>query len=111
MAADKAGDVSLQKILDGLYKVAIGIDELRNRYGRDHGRDAPQGNWSSPCAACRARRYCLLPSPTRHAHRPESPLAEEVGQPLGQARSVNRSIVTRRDDEELGRGVVARGDY
>lgn len=41
MAADKAGDVSLQKILDGLYKVAIGIDELRNRYGRDHGRDAP----------------------------------------------------------------------
>lgn len=41
MAADKAGDVSLQKILDGLYKVAIGIDELRNRYGRDRGRDAP----------------------------------------------------------------------
>lgn len=41
MAADRAGDVSLQKILDGLYKVAIGIDELRNRYGRDHGRDAP----------------------------------------------------------------------
>lgn len=41
MAPDKAGDESVKKILDGLYKVAIGIDELRNRYGRDHGREAP----------------------------------------------------------------------
>ncbi len=41
LAPDKAGDESLKKILDGLYKVAIGIDELRNRYGRDHGRDTP----------------------------------------------------------------------
>jgi hypothetical protein len=32
---------SLVKILDGLYKVAVGIDELRNRYGRDHGREQP----------------------------------------------------------------------
>ena len=41
MAPDKAGDTSLKMVLDGLYKVAIGIDELRNRYGRDHGRDTP----------------------------------------------------------------------
>lgn len=41
LAPDKAGDESLKKILDGLYKVAIGIGELRNRYGRDHGRDVP----------------------------------------------------------------------
>jgi hypothetical protein len=41
LGPDRAGDDSLKKILDGLYKVAIGIDELRNRYGRDHGRDAP----------------------------------------------------------------------
>lgn len=41
LAPDKAGDESLKKILDGLYKVAVGIVELRNRYGRDHGRDAP----------------------------------------------------------------------
>lgn len=41
MAPDKAGDTSLKMVLDGLYKVAIGIDELRNRYGRDHGRHTP----------------------------------------------------------------------
>ncbi|WP_138733594.1 abortive infection family protein [Modestobacter excelsi] len=41
LAPDKAGDTSLKMVLDGLYKVAIGIDELRNRYGRDHGRDTP----------------------------------------------------------------------
>lgn len=40
LAPDQAGDRSLKMVLDGLYKVAIGIDELRNRYGRDHGRDA-----------------------------------------------------------------------
>lgn len=28
-------------VLDGLYKVAVGIDELRNRYGRDHAHDTP----------------------------------------------------------------------
>lgn len=38
LGPDKAGDESVKKILDGLYKVAVGIDELRNRYGRDHGR-------------------------------------------------------------------------
>jgi hypothetical protein len=38
LAPDKAGDDTLKMILDGLYKVAVGIDELRNRYGRDHGR-------------------------------------------------------------------------
>lgn len=41
LAPDKAGDDSLKKVLDGLYKVAIGIGELRNRYGRDHGRESP----------------------------------------------------------------------
>lgn len=41
LGPDKSGDETLKKILDGLYKVAIGIDELRNRYGRDHGRETP----------------------------------------------------------------------
>jgi hypothetical protein len=47
LGPDKAGDESLKKILDGLYKVAIGIDELRNRYGRDHGRASSMAGLSA----------------------------------------------------------------
>jgi hypothetical protein len=32
LAPDNAEDDSLKKILDGLYKIAIGINEMRNRY-------------------------------------------------------------------------------
>jgi hypothetical protein len=72
LAPDKAGDDSLKKVLDGLYKVAIGIGELlRNRYGRDHGRRARcagllAGMRAWPCTVGRLTAgSCSTPSPTR----------------------------------------------
>jgi Abortive infection C-terminus len=71
LAPDKAGDTSLKMVLDGLYKVAIGINELRNRYGRDHGRGtrcgaSPNGTPAWPCTAGPPTAgSCSTPWPTR----------------------------------------------
>jgi hypothetical protein len=41
LGPDTAGDSSSKVVLDGLFEVAVGVEELRNRNGRDHGRDTP----------------------------------------------------------------------
>jgi hypothetical protein len=76
LAPDKAGDTSLKMVLDGLDKVAIGIDELRNPL---RPRPRPRHPSARPHRAARppggAQRHGLLPLPPRHPHRPGCALA------------------------------------
>ncbi len=82
LAPDTAGEEGLKRILDGLYRLAIGIGELRNRYGLDPGRDAPLRKLTARHARLAVHSgtaYCRLLLNTL-----TDPAAPGVGRPAAQ---------------------------